>query len=84
MSIVVMDLNTKHQTLQHTNEMNACFSERNRKVAINRWKNTIERQRKEIAKNSKKFPILKAKIIAYLMGDGAVMVRRKEARFITR
>jgi|SRR3989344_3840264 len=54
------------------------FSERNRKVAINRWKKAFEIQTKQLNENSKKYPRLKARIIGHLMGDGSVTIRKEK------
>lgn len=57
------------------------FSERNRKVAIARWKKTSEKHAATIIKNSSRYPTLKARVVGYLMGDGAVTIRREGDNF---
>ncbi|MBN2420957.1 hypothetical protein JXB27_01610 [Candidatus Woesearchaeota archaeon] len=50
-------------------------SEWNRKIAINRWSKVLRNETNKIEKNSSKYPGLKARILAYLMGDGFVSAR---------
>lgn len=56
------------------------ISERNKKIAINRWQNVFNKHAKIILDNSKRFPHLKARIVGYLMGDGSVTVRKENNR----
>lgn len=53
-------------------------SERNRKVAINRWKNVRQKLYSEIALKEKSidFRVLKAKLLGFLAGDGCVLIRQ--------
>lgn len=52
------------------------YSERNRKVARNRWRKVHAIQNEHIKENSLKYPNLRARIMGYLMGDGSVIIRR--------
>ncbi len=54
------------------------LNERNRKVALKRWRRILKSRTETIRKNTKDYPHLKARIIAYLMGDGAVCVRKEK------
>ncbi len=49
-------------------------SERNRKIAINRWNKVLVNTSKRFTENSFHHPLLKARIIGYLFGDGSVSV----------
>ncbi len=52
-------------------------SEQNRKVAISRWNNVLKKKTIIIQERSRKYPDLKARILAYLMGDGSVTIRKE-------
>ncbi len=54
------------------------ISERNRKVAINRWKKQIDKSLKDIDNSSAIYPELKARIIGYIMGDGSATIRKEK------
>ena len=53
------------------------FSERNRKVALSRWKNTREAQNKATARG-KDADYWKAAVCGFLSGDGSVQIRREK------
>lgn len=53
------------------------YSKRNKKAAIARWKNILEKENTFIAKTSNKFAI-KAAISGFLTGDGSVQIRKEK------
>jgi len=51
---------------------------RNKKVAINRWKRTLENESKNIRKD-KTSMILRSEICGFLAGDGSVQIRKEKS-----
>jgi hypothetical protein len=53
------------------------LSERNKKVAINRWKKVLSESSEKFKNNSSKYPGLKARLIGYLIGDGSISIHKE-------
>jgi len=53
------------------------FQERNKKVAINRWQNSLSRQKNELPTTPESY-YLRAMICGFLAGDGSVQVRAEK------
>ncbi|MBU2638419.1 MAG: hypothetical protein KJ955_05585 [Nanoarchaeota archaeon] len=50
----------------------------NKKVAINRWAKVFALQKKLFEKNSRKYPLLKARLLGYIAGDGSISIHKEK------